>query len=63
MSAACAATGMAWLRVESRQGIVRRNGIKSVPQGWKSSPMSVEVEKVPFSKPDQGWLLSYPRVC
>ena len=44
MSAACAGTGVAWLRVESRQGTVRRNGIKSVPQGWKSSPMSSQSE-------------------
>src|SRR6267143_278237 len=44
MSAAYAGTGVAWLRVESRQGMVRCNGIKSVPQGWKSSPMSSQSE-------------------
>jgi hypothetical protein len=59
MRAACGGTGVAWLRVESRQGIVRRNGIKSVPQGWKSSPMSSQSE-LTKCVPLEQWRDSFP---
>jgi hypothetical protein len=59
MGEACACTGAAWLWIESPQGIARRNGIKSVHQGRRSSSVSSQSE-LTKCVPLEHWRDSFP---